>query len=426
MTPTADQSTALQSMATWINEGYSLNSRRFMHDYPFYSLEGYAGTGKSYSIFELLKILGLKPSEVAFTAPTNKAVKVLRNYLDEVGLEACLTRTIYSLLGLSLQANGEVKELAKPEEPVDLSRFKVIIVDEASMVNRFLMTAIEEAAAAWGRPFIFMGDPAQLPPVGESHSPVFKIQNKFQLTEVLRYGNSMLDLATRIRNVVDHPFPSVAIKTVAPVYRLGKPAWVSTIMDNLPLIESGDAKIIAWRNITVDDYNRMVRKKLFDNPKDPWVIGDKIVAKAPLLNLDRETIMQNAEEAKILDVCTGTHPTYGEYEVFHIHAEHETGRMLNLMVTTPASQFKVNQKLAVLSNQAKQGDRWLWKEFWNLKEAFHDIKHSYAITSHGSQGSSFRKVFVDLEDIMKNQNRSEAFRSLYVAATRQREEIYFA
>jgi exodeoxyribonuclease-5 len=296
------------------------------------------------------------------------------------------------------------------------------------MINRFLMSAIEEAYEEWGVPFIFMGDPAQLPPVGEISSPVFSIPNGYRLTEVLRYGNSMLDLATRIRDIVDHPFPSIRIETNPPVFRLGKPAWMARINDNLDLIRTGDAKIIAWRNVKVDEYNQIVRREIFgaEAKKSIWLPDDKVVAKAPIKNLDDAIVMQNAEEGTILEVVVGQHPKFGEYEIFNILIEHESGRKITLRTLTPKSAWQVGNRLNELSMEAKNGARYKWKEFWDLKEAFHEVKHAYAITSHMSQGSSYRKVFVDLDDIMLNRNRSEAFRSLYVAATRQREEIYFA
>jgi len=428
MQPTEDQQLALDQMVTWINEGYSSNSRRFVHDKPYYVLQGYAGTGKSFAITKLIEALGIRQSEIAFTAPTNKAAKVLRNYLDDSELFDCPTRTIYSLLGLSLQANGEIKELARPEEPVDLSGYRVIIVDEASMVNRFLMEAIADAYSDWGRPFIFMGDPAQLPPVGEIRSPVFEIDHGFTLTKVLRYGNSMLDLATRIRNIVDHPFPSIQISSNPPVYRISKSDWFSRIIADLELLKEGEAKIIAWRNVKVDEYNQMVRKQIFGQEARAnfWLPGDEIIAKAPLKDLDDRVFMQNAEEATIEEIAIGTHPIFSEYEIYNLLVAHESGRKFTIRTLTQSGQFQVNNRLNELSMQAKNGQRYKWKEFWELKEAFHEVKHAYAITSHMSQGSSYKKVFVDLEDIMLNRNRQEAFRSLYVAATRQREEIYFA
>jgi hypothetical protein len=102
------------------------------------------------------------------------------------------------------------------------------------------------------------------------------------------------------------------------------------------------------------------------------------------------------------------------------------GESLPFVSLTPTGQFHLNNRLNELSMEAKSGKKYKWREFWELKEAFHDIKHAYAITSHMSQGSSYLITFIDLEDIMLNRNRSEAFRSLYVAATRQREAVYFA
>lgn len=428
ITPTPEQAFALSAMLDFLEAFQTDKTHRF------FTLKGYAGTGKSYSITLLAKdkldddTPRFKPSQICFTAPTNKAVKVLRNYLDGADLRASPSKTIYSLLGLSLQANGEVKELSKPDEPVDLSGYKVIIVDEASMVNRFLMDAIREASESWNVPFIFMGDPAQLPPVGEITSPVWKIEKGAELTTVMRYGNSMLDLATAIRKVVDNPFPSVKIETNAPVYRWGRADWMNQIEANLELFKTGDAKIIAWRNVTVDAHNAYIRKLIFgpEARLNNWLPTDQIVAKAPLRDLDGNTFMQNAEEAQILEVAVGRHPLYSEFEIFNLLVEHESGRKFTIRTLTQTGQFHVSNRLAELQAEAKGGKRYKWKEFWELKEAFHDVRHAYAWTSHMSQGSSVRKVFIDLEDIMLNRNRGEAFRSLYVACTRQREELHVA
>lgn len=392
---------------------------------PFFTLKGYAGTGKSFSILELVRGT-FKPHEVCFTAPTNKAVKVLRNYLDQAGLSACTTKTIYSLLGLSLRANGEVKEITKPEEPVDLSGYKLIIVDEGSMVNQFLLSAIEDAYSDWQVPFLFMGDPAQIPPVGEITSPIWKIASNAELTKVLRYGNSILDLATAIRTVVDHPFPALKIVESPPVYVLPKPAFRSKIAETIPEILAGEAKVIAWRNVTTEEYNTFIRREIFgfqEAKANPWLPTDKIVATAHLKDLEDNTFMRTDEEAVVLQVAVGSHPYYQEFEIFNLLVELENGRKATCRVLTPKAAFELQNRLNEISMEAKGGKKYLWGEFWKLKEAFHEIKHSYAITTHRSQGSSYRKVFVDREDILLNRNRPEAFRSLYVAVTRAREEV---
>lgn len=433
--PTPDQQEALDLMTSWLGEGYyhipTPNlihaGPKFKHEHPFFLLKGYAGTGKTFCIQELVNAGTFKPSEICFTAPTNKAVKVLRNYLDDAGLQACTTKTIYSLLGLSLQTNGEVKELAKPDEPVNLSQYKVIVVDEGSMVNRFLMDAIHDAFAKWKVPFIFMGDPAQLPPVGEITSPIWKIENGYALTKVLRYGNSMLDLATSIRNVVDNPFPSIKIETNPPVHRVTKPEWFDEILKNLELFKTDEAKIISWRNTKVDEYNAFIRRNIFGQQEARaamWLPTDKIVATSRCTDLDDNILLQTDETAEILEIAEGNHPLYSEFEIYNILALDERDRKITLRVLTASGAFRLSNKLNELSMEAKGGKRYKWKEFWTLKEAFSEIRHSYAITSHRSQGSSYRKVFVDLEDLMLNRNKAEAFRSLYVSCTRQREELW--
>lgn len=436
-TPTEEQAQAVENVINWYRN----------REIPpkFYVLKGYAGTGKTYLMTHLARTgmaneafeklmtelkqiwSRIKPSQICFTAPTNKAVKVLRRYLNDAGLSECRTATIYSLLGLSLQSNGEVKELAKPEQPVDLSHYRLIVVDEASMVNRFLMGAIEDAFSDWNVPFLFMGDPAQLPPVGELSTPVWKIENSSTLTQVMRYGDSMLDLATSIRKVVDHPFPSIAIATNPPVWRLAKGEWMDKMSLHLDLFKSGDAKCIAWRNVTVDKYNAFLRSEIFGRQEareNTWLPDDKIVATSMLKGLDDEIFMRTDEEATVLQVALGHHPCFTEFEIWNLLVLDEAERKVTIRTLTSKGQFELNNRLNELSMEAKGGKKYKWREFWQLKEAFNEIRHSYALTSHRSQGSSYRKVFVDLEDIMLNRNRQEAFRSLYVSCTRQREELY--
>jgi exodeoxyribonuclease-5 len=74
--------------------------------------------------------------------------------------------------------------------------------------------------------------------------------------------------------------------------------------------------------------------------------------------------------------------------------------------------------------QAARADHRKWGAFWAFKEAFHKVRHSYAITAHRAQGSTYEAVFVDWRDILTNRNRGEAFRCLYVACTRPKKELY--
>ena len=71
-----------------------------------------------------------------------------------------------------------------------------------------------------------------------------------------------------------------------------------------------------------------------------------------------------------------------------------------------------------------RGNSRLWPAFWSFLESFHAVRHGYAITAHRAQGSTYEQVFVNSSDIFCNQNRSEAFRCLYVAATRPKKRLF--
>ena len=190
-----EQLEAIESIQDWLKTPSS-----------YYLLSGAAGTGKTFCVQELVNRVRGK---IVFTAPTNKATKVLRVTLttDEY---TPICKTIYSLLGLQLTPNGAVKQIKSPEDPVDLSTIKLIVVDEASMVNGILTEEIKKAVGNYKLKVLFMGDENQLPPVGEGLSQVWKtVENRSELFQVMRFENQILELANRIKKQVNHPAPNI-------------------------------------------------------------------------------------------------------------------------------------------------------------------------------------------------------------------------
>ena len=184
-----EQSSALAAITDWLKS----NSSRF------FVLQGGAGCGKTYLVRELVNSTR---GRFVYTAPTNKATKVLRKSVTTKDYTPeC--RTIYSLLGLRLEASGEIKELREPEDPIDLSKYTAVVVDEGSMVNASLMKFIEMTAELYAVKFLFLGDPAQLPPVKELRSPIWAIPDFAELQTVMRHDNQILTLATKIRKALD-------------------------------------------------------------------------------------------------------------------------------------------------------------------------------------------------------------------------------
>lgn len=392
----------------------------------FFLLKGFAGTGKTFCIDRLKdRVRG----RFIFTAPTNKATKVLRDTMraDDYKPEC---RTIYSLLGLRMEANGEIKELVAPEEEIDLSQFRAVIVDEASMINSQLMGHIRTASAQFGLPFIFMGDPAQLPPVKEFKSPVWEIENFAELTKVMRHDNQILELATRIRGVVDHPAPNAKLESNNAdgegVWRVKEIEFEGLIRERARLGRFSKAntdKAIAWRNVTVDRLNALVRREIFaDASSTPWLPEDRIIVTEPAKDLDGEICATTDDEGVIQRVEVEYHPLDESMKVFRLSVALDDNSVIVLRPLHPDSFRDFQMKSEDLVAAAKM-DRRKWKHFWEFKEMFHSVRHGYAITAHRAQGSTYETAFVDFRDILLNRNRQEAFRCLYVACTRPKKQL---
>lgn len=395
----------------------------------FFLLKGSAGTGKTFCIRQLITSA---KGRFIFTAPTNKATKVLRDTLkSDSYTPEC--RTIYSLLGLRMEANGEIKELAVPEDPVDLSLYKAVIVDEASMVNTTLFQFIAAAARAQKIKFIFLGDDAQLPPVGESCSAIWGLtMPSAHLTEVMRHDNSILELATKIRNSIDHPAPRLKLNSANDgeegIWKFDEGMFEQRIatMASVGVFNAcGEAKIIAWRNATVDRYNKRIREILYgsEGACKPWLVGDRVILVEPAKDLENEIIATTDDEGVITRVEEDWHPVYGEFKVWRISVTVDDNRPISLRVLHEDSLRLHVERVEELALAAR-ADRRRWGSFWEFKEAFHKLRHAYAITAHRSQGSTYTHTFVDWRDILINKNRPEAFRCLYVACTRPRKALY--
>jgi exodeoxyribonuclease-5 len=403
-----EQTAALEATVKWLAGPFE----------PFFVLKGSAGTGKTYCIRELTN---KTKGRFIFTAPTNKATKVLRDSVTQDDYKPeC--RTIYSLLGLRIEPNGEVKELKVPEDPIDLSEYKAIIVDEGSMVNKQLFDYIKLTAEKYHIRFLFLGDAAQLPPVGEQMSPIWAISNGAQLTKVMRYDNTILELATRLRGQVDAFSPTIKLADANDgaegIWKLEEGKFVRSIMATCDdFTKPNQSKVIAWRNVEVDRFNKLIRDCIFDHPVLPWLVGDRVLFSAPARDLDDEPVASTDDEGTIDRVEEEWHAIYGDMKTYRITLTLDTNKVVTARVLHPDSQAAYAAKVDQLAAAAKSNGR-RWKDFWTFKDAFHQLKYAYAITAHRAQGSTYDTAYVYWQDILLNRNRQEAFRCLYVACTR--------
>ena len=392
----------------------------------FFVLKGFAGTGKTYLMQEVVRHFSKSRAKFAYTAPTNKAAKELRKRTGE----AC---TIFSLLGLRIEKNGELKELTHGKGGVDLSELNAVFLDEAGMVNKRLMELLIEQTKRFELKVVFMGDIAQLPPVGEAESPVWKLPHDVALTKVMRHDNAILALATELRERMNDFTPSIAINTdndgIEGVWKMPAAQFKKAIYEaaaNGKFADGDKCKVIAWRNTRVDEYNNLVRLAIFGAHAQPghYVVGERVIATAPLKR-GEDLLMTTDEEAVVESVIETTHPLRKEYKALELRCVTEQNKQVRLLVIHPDSLLSFTNDCTKLAHEAKLNGK-LWKKFWDLKETFHELKYAYAITAHRAQGSTYETVYVDYQDILFNRNRKEAFQCLYVACTRATTKLVLA
>ena len=166
-------------------------------------LSGYAGSGKTFLSIRLLALVESAGLCWTVVAPTHKAVGVLRGQLELAGLRPTwYPSTIHRLLRLRLKRERDLERCEETEQTAQaLEHLGLVLVDEASMVDSTLLEITLRCAHSFGTRIVFVGDPAQLPPVGEALSPVFALGRAHcaSLLQVVRHQGPVLRLASGLR-----------------------------------------------------------------------------------------------------------------------------------------------------------------------------------------------------------------------------------
>lgn len=417
-----------------------------------FTIKGYAGTGKSTSIQVLLERLAERDikKKVVFTAPTHKAVKVLRRMANEKGIVDVGFSTIHSLLGLKIKQIGDkqILEPMKTRKNDPLREVQIVVVDECSMIGQDLFMHIMNTLKFYEVQYIFMGDPAQLPPVGESESPTFESpEHRATLTKVMRQRgeNPVLGVCTDIREAFTRGdlrlpviVPGMAADGSCGVNILTGAMfsqWMPTAFSHDEFDTNPDRfRVIAWRNDTVDRINNMIHDLRYPDCESWLASGEPITFVKPMQNSSMvelidgvkrdEILVQTDFEAEVIECVKDVHPEFPDIQAWAVTAKIETGELYKFYaLDSVGAQIRdISMKQIAAQNrayeQAGQKDQAHWWPYYELQQAFATVRPAYCMTAHKSQGSTFENVFVDVMDIWANPNKSEALQCLYVACSR--------
>ncbi len=408
---TQDQENAKNLIEEWF----------FNHDDQVFVLSGYAGTGKTFLIdFVVRETLRLKAGEEAvFVSPTGKAAaNLVKN--------GTIAGTVHSLIYMrdgdefDVDENGEIIEVKAlnfiKREKID-ERIRLIIIDEASMVNETVLYDL----LSFGVKCLFCGDGAQLPPVSGS-CPLLENPH-YTLTEIVRQAadNPIIRVATMAREGKKIPFGNYEDKVCV----IGRSAL--SIAQRKRLFLKADqiicgrnktrnllnAEIRGYKGIPISDWLPNEGEKLictlndWEKPLDReekfhLVNGIIGIAREIMPSFDDLASMEFTadfmEEGVTVPFDTGIFEK-GEYT----HAYGERAVTLSDGTLVHESNFELLHKLRAVKD-----------------EPICRFEFAYAVTCHKAQGSEFDFVIVFDESWAFGEERN---RWLYTAITRAKEKL---
>ncbi|MCT0216766.1 AAA family ATPase [Synechococcus sp. CS-1330] len=420
---TADQQVAVAAFAAWLAAPA---------DGTPFVLSGYAGTGKTFLSMRFLAQVEATGLCWTVVAPTHKAVGVLRSYLAGAGLSPTwFPSTIHRLLRLKLKRQRDIERCEETEQTaVALEHLGLVLIDEASMVDSTLLEISLRCAHPFRTRLVFVGDPAQLPPVGEPVSPVFSLgrASRAELRQVVRHQGPVLRLASGLRQgdlPCRRPPRLPPIRNASgQVALLERGAWLQAAQAALRRSAETDnpdlARILCYTNRSLEQLVPIARRALHGEMADqlPVLPGEVLITRAAvmapacregedaaeepdmLLGSNRELVVRDVmpDRCDLADFGVTDAPV-----IDTLTARVEAGdSQLSLRLLPPlgsAARIALEAVLARLRQQAKdagkQDGKGLWRRFFLVRDAFASLGPAAVLTVHRSQGSTFAEVFVD-------------------------------
>lgn len=404
ITLTEDQQSALEAFHAFLTDPIE----------TVFVLRGYSGCGKSTLVRTLLDQLpgfnkaahlinpNHKEYEVALTATTNKAAENLGSITGQGAV------TIHSFLGLRVQTDYRSNTTTLIPRTNEQKQGYLLFIDEASYVDKQLLSFIFKMT--YNCKVVFIGDPAQLTPVKSVGTPVFDANfTGAALTTVVRQaeGNPIVDLSTKFRHTVNTgEFFSFKPDGEHVVY-LDREGFNKAIENEFsrPDWRYQDSKILAWTNKCVIGYNHFVRNLAKGDPHfqvdDYAVCNSFVTVGKSSIKTDQLVQIGAIENDSVRYDVPGNMVCVDGIWVFH-------PKSLELW-NAGIKKMRAKDNFGAVAEMESQ---WI------------DLRAAYACTINKAQGSTFDRVFVDLDDIRRCNSGDQIARMLYVGVSRARTQVF--
>ena len=462
-TPTAEQERAIEVFTQFMTD---------RHEQALMILRGSAGTGKTTLAAALVKAMCSLQQKIVLLAPTGRAAKVFSLYANHPAYT--IHRRIYrqkSLEGsFNLNYNNQQDTL--------------FIIDEASMIAnatsfsdtpfangqllddliQFVYRSAEGRLLPEGRKngkncrMMFIGDTAQLPPVGEEESPALQTDimrsyglhvHECDLNEVLRQSqeSGILWNATEVRGLMEDgifELPKVRFQGFSDIHTVPGDELIEQLASSYSHVGTDETMVITRSNKRANIYNQGIRNMVLGR-EDELCSGDLLMivknnyywtrgeennpdSTAPtfLANGDRAVVRRVRRVEELYGFrfaqVTMTFPDYDNYEL--------TATVLLDTLTSEAPALTRDQQTA-LYNQVMEDYADIPLKPDRLKKLREDkyynalqIKFGYAATCHKAQGGQWTHVYVDQGYMTDDMLSVDYIHWLYTAFTRATEQLY--
>lgn len=445
--PTYNQEIFFQKIAIFLTE--TTNDQIFV-------LKGYAGTGKTTVISTIVNNLTEINKKYVLLAPTGRAAKVIANYSEKPAF------TIHKKIYYPKKSSGGgVTFTLQPNK----HKNTVFIVDEASMISdvdsdskmytngSLLDDLIMYVYSGTNCKMILLGDTAQLPPVNLEISPALDIDtlslhynmdvDHIELNEVMRQEESsgILFNATELRELLKDSFITDFQFDVRKFKDIVRLVDGYDIQDAIHSAYSNysieDTAFIVRSNKRANQYNEQIRSRILDKESE-LATGDFLMVVKNnyfwLKDSDEAGFIANGDIIEILEIFKIIELYGFKFAKVKIRMvdypnqkPFETVLLLDTIKSeSPSLTYEESNRLyqEVLQDYV---DEPKYKQFQKVKanEYFNglQVKFSYAITCHKSQGGQWNTVFVE-QPYLPNGIDRDYIRWLYTAMTRAKNKLY--
>ncbi len=382
-------------------------------------IKGYSGTGKSTLISTLLdRLHGYVQSakliwpqypeyQLQLTATTNKAADTFGRITGQD------VRTIHSFLELRLWSDPKTGQKMLIPKKDDIFKFNYLLfIDEASYIDSHLLGLIFSQTK--NCKIVLIGDPGQLLSPGSYQAPAFVAGFKEvlldeplrQLVNGVPQANPITDLATLFRHTVNGaPWPSFKPDGQYVKY-MDRSDFEDDIIAEFtrPDWHYHDSKVLGWTNNCVIRYNNAIRAQVSGTPEiqvGDYVENNSFVSTGKAsVKTDQLVLVTEIEPDSLHHNVRGNWVTIDHSGRFFFPKERKDKQKFI------SSSRALNEYAHV-----REGESWI------------DLRAVFAQTVNKAQGSTYRKVYIDLDDIKGCNSGNQIARMMYVGVSRATTEV---